>query len=245
MPVNYPKLKFQISVKRDIDTFWVFANEADFDDGMGLEWAVFGHHPFFKRYKKGDTLKVEDKIVKNYVEKLYKREKKEIEKNLIVFEKKWQNIENKYYGLVDEFFNSEYWPKGRYICYPTIWGMYPRFLEDKTFQVPFKHRNKRFVNVVIAHEMLHFVFYEYLFKKSSRYRADKHTFFVWHVSEIFNSVVQNSPEWMKLFKCNTMDYPEHEKIIKKLQKKYYKTCDWQVDSFIDNIFQEIRDNNLT
>lgn len=88
--------------------------------------------------------------------------------------------------------------------------------------------------------MLHFIFYDYFYEKYSEYSKDEFNFFVWNVSEIFNSVVQNSPKWIKVFKTKNMDYPEHEKIIEKLSKKYHREEKIAVGELVEDIVKEVK-----
>ena len=171
-------------------------------------------------------------MVSDFVGSVYLRNKKTINKNINLYQKNWSKIEEKYFLLVDDLFSGYVWPKGKYIAYPTIWGMYPRFLEDKIFQIPYKYKKKNYVNVIIAHEMLHFIFYDFLFKEYPKYKLNKYSFFVWNISEIFNSVVQNSSKWLKIFKIKTISYPEHKNIINKLQKDFYRSDTIEVDKLI-------------
>ena len=57
----HPKLKFKIDYKRDIETFFAFNNEADFDDGRNLKWAILRKYPQFKKYKKNNKLDISKK----------------------------------------------------------------------------------------------------------------------------------------------------------------------------------------
>ncbi|MBU4480075.1 hypothetical protein KKG48_01355 [Patescibacteria group bacterium] len=231
----YPKVKFQISVKKDIDTLLAFTKDANFDGGENLNWAIFRKYPELKKYYNNNKI-TNQKELEKFIKEKYKKEKEMIEKNLEVYEKNWRKIENKFFDLSGEFFDEKYWTKGKYTAFPTIWGMFPRFLGDKTFQVPYKYRKKKYVNVVIAHEMLHFAFYEYISNKYPKYKTD--SFLIWNTSEIFNEVVQNSPKWLKIFGVKTMGYPMHEKIVKKLKKKYHKQEDINRDELIKNILKE-------
>ena len=238
----YPKLKFKINYKRDIETFFAFNNEANFDSGRNLKWAILKKYPQFKKYKQGNTLNINEDIVKKFVESIYLKNYCLIKKNLSIYQKNWVNIKRNFYLLVDELFYQRSWPKGKYIALPTIWGMYPKFLEDKVFQIPYKHKNKKYVSIIIAHEMLHFIFYDYFDKKYSKYKSNKYIFFVWNISEIFNNVIQNSPGWLKIFRIKSIPYPEHKKIIKKLQKIYYKKENIIVDDLIKNIIKALISN---
>ena len=231
-----PKIKFKISAKKDIESFFVFAKEAHYSKGRNFEWAVFKLHSYFKKFRQGYSVKIGKKDVEVYVKNYYRKNKAIIEKNLELYKNNWKKIEKKYYDLVSLIFNKEFWPKRKYIAYATIWGMFPRFLEDKTFQIPYTYKNAKYVNVVIAHEMLHFVFYDYFWEKYPDYK--KQDIKTWNISEIFNTVIQNSPEWVNVFEEKSMGYPEHKKIVNYLSKKYYKKK-IKVEELIEDIIKEI------
>jgi len=239
-----PKLKFKIDYKKDIQAFFDFNNSADYNDGRTLEWAFFRNFPFLEKYKEGNTLKIDRKKIIDFVKSFYEKKEKIIQKNMSVYQSNWQKKEEKFYGLVDKLFGGNFWPKGKYIVYTTIWGMFPRFLEDMTFQVPYKYKKKKYVNVVIAHEMLHFIFYNYFYKRYPQYKKDEHNFLVWHISEIFNVIVQNSSNWLKVFGIKTIDYPEHQEIIMKIENRYGKKSDWQIKDLINDIVRIVKDSDL-
>lgn len=235
-----PKVKFKIDYKKDIRTLQNFVNDAKFDGGRNLQWAVFRLYPELKNcidVKKG---KIEKKQIELFVKKMYLKNKGAINQNLNVYKSNWQRKERAFYDLTSQIFGGHKWPKGKYIAYFTIWGMFPRFLKDKTFQIPHKFRRKRYLNVIIAHEMLHFIFYDYFYEHYSKYEKDKYGFFVWHISEIFNEIVQNSPKWLKVFKLKTMGYPEHKNIVKKLSKKFYRRENIDINVLIKDILKAVQ-----
>jgi hypothetical protein len=231
----YPKLKFKINYKRDIETFFAFVNEASFDNARNLNWAILKKYPYFKKYKQGKTLKVSKDVVEKFVESIYSKNYSIIKQNFLIYQKNWARTEKDFYFFVNKLFRQYPWPKGKYITYPTIWGMYPRFLEDKTFQIPYKYKNKKYVSVIIAHEMLHFIFYDYIYKKIPKFKSRKYNFDLWHLSEIFNSIIQNSPGWLKIFnQQKTMIYPEHKKHLPQLRKLWQKTQNinkWLIEGY--------------
>ncbi|MFH1030619.1 MAG: hypothetical protein V1770_05160 [bacterium] len=235
-----PKLKFKIDYKKDVSSFLAFLRDAEFDEGRSLDWAVLKIYPYFKKYKSGPSLKINKKEVESFVKDFYDKNRAEMEKNLKAYEEDWNKKEKEFYSLAQDLFGSKKWPNGKYIAYPTIWGMYPRFLENKTFQLPYKCKNKKSINTTIAHEMLHFIFYDYFYEKYPEYSKDEFNFFLWNVSEIFNSVIQNSPTWIKVFKTKNMDYPEHGKIIKNLSEKYHKKDEIFIDELTKDIIKEAK-----
>lgn len=216
-----PKIKFKINLAKDVSSFFNFLEEIKYDDGRNFEWAVFKCHPSFNRFKTDTGINVTKKDVKSYVDTYYLKNKEQIEKNFVIFENNWRVKENAFFKLTEKIFSGINWPKGRYIAYSTIWGMYPKFLDDKTFQIPALTNNKKSVSLIIAHELLHFIFFTYFLNKYKKYQTHKYDFFVWHVSEIFNSIILRQPEWRKLLEADNQDYPEHKKIITKLSKQKY------------------------
>lgn len=206
--------------------------------------AVFSQFPHLKKMFDGSVFIGKRSDVSTLVNGRYLKYGTTIEKNMSVYQKQWLEKESVFYNLTDELFPNFSWTKGKYIAYPTIWGMYPRFLEDKTFQVPFKTRRKRYVNVIAAHEMLHFIFYEYFFRLYPQYASDEHDFLAWHVSEIFNTVVQNSSKWLNVFGLETMEYPEHEAIVEKLSGKYRKADVIETNALIADILSAVKDSGF-
>lgn len=241
---RYPRVKFKISIKKDLETFYGFANDRDFDDVFGMDWAILKPYPYFKKYRTGDTLTISKQEVKNFINKKYNNKKTLIERNILIYEKQWRKSENEFFKLVDKLFPYHLWPKGKYVAYVTIWGMYPRFLADKTFQIPYKYFKSKYVNVIIAHEMLHFIFYDYFYKKFKIYNDKKYDLLAWHVSEIFNVIVQNSKEWFRVFGFKSFVYPEHRKIVKELSKTYHKKNNFNTDMLIKDIIKKVHNVSL-
>lgn len=70
---------------------------------------------------------------------------------------------------------------------------------------------------MIAHEMLHFIFYSY-FDDNVKNKALKKD--VWLISEVFNAVVLNTKEFRNIIKPGKeLGYPEHKEIISKMKKE--------------------------
>ena len=242
----YPKLKFRLSAKKDFETLCIFTKESGFDDGRNLDWAVFNSYPELKNYfAKKNNYRIKDKkSLQFFINKKYNDEKLTMEKQLKVSEERWEKIAPKYFLLTDELFNGRKWPKGKYIAYGTIWGLYPRFLGDKTFQFPFSHRKPNYISVVIAHELLHFMFYSYFYERYPKYSQSKDNFFVWNISEIFNTIVQNSPDWLKCFKIKSLGYPEHKSIVMEISNVLYIKNVWDLDEIVDEIIKKFQEKKV-
>lgn len=128
----FPKLKFKIDYKKDISSFFAFIRDAEFDEGRSLDWAILNIHPYFKKYKSGSSLKISKKEAEDFIKGFYEKSHEEMKKNLEIYKENWDKKQKDFNLLVQDLFGPRKWPKGKFIAYPTIWGMYPRFLEDKT-----------------------------------------------------------------------------------------------------------------
>lgn len=236
--MKFPHVKFVFDTKRDVRTFFDFWGEGHDQDIKFLEWAITSKYPEFKVCQKsGRRPSLEE--VRDFVEKFYTEHRDEIEKNIAHYEALWQRKEGDFFKLTSALFGDQSWPKGKYVAFPTMWGMYPRFLDDKTFQFPARAKTGANVVMICAHEMLHFIFYSYVGKKHRPLAKDKDL--LWHTSEIFNSVVMNTSPWWRVFRKKDPGYPEHSKIIQRLIKKYRKGIYGTVatDLLIKEIYQEV------
>lgn len=223
----YPKLKFVINKKRELKTFSIFLNESKYRyNNREMNWAFYKYHPKLNilRGKKLNPLE-KTLIVKQYLNAYYQKNLVTIKRGTSKAQKDWQKKEDFFFNLVNKIFKNYPWPKGKYIAYSTIWGMYPRFLNEKTFQFPYHHKKKNFVSVVIAHEMIHFIFYDYFYKHFPKFKNPKYNLEIWNISEAFNILIQNSKEWVKVFNQKAIPYPEHQILIRRMKKFFDKKQD--------------------
>lgn len=211
------KVKFKLSKEKEKISFFIFLADRHYDNGRNFNWFISKHHSLLKRFLLKNDYNISKKELSNYIDDYYSQNENEIRSNLLIFSKSWKEVEASFLDLTASLFPGKLWPNGKYIAYLTIWQMYPRFLKDKTFQIPYRSSKKKSINLIIAHELLHFIFYDYFFKQYPKYKSHKYDIFVWHVSEIFNSIILKRPEWKKLLKSNSLDYPEHKNIITSLE----------------------------
>lgn len=236
MVKKYPKLRFVISKGKELDTYLTFLEQSKYmDNERDMDWAFYKHHPILKSVKNKDINILKKKTtVKKYINDYYGKKIRQIKSGNLNTKNEWSKVEEVFFLLTDEIFKDFPWPNGKYIAYPTIWGMYPKFLDTKTFQFPYEHRKKKFINVVIAHEMLHFIFYDYLYRNFPKFKKHKYDFDVWNISEVFNVIIQNSNSWKKFFDEGLPPYPEHKKLVKEL-KIVWKKTDGDVKKFLTKV----------
>lgn len=237
---NIPQLSFSILPEKDVSTFFSFVEEAGFDGGRNVEWAVFKNHSNLKKFFRDHEFIGKKSDIASYVSEIYDRDREVMKDRLKQYEEKWRVAESVYFASVHTLFDPSFWPEGEYIASPTVWSMYPRFLEDKTFQLPYEPAGRPDILFIIAHEMLHFIFYEYFLTKYPEYRNDESDFFLWNVSEIFNTVIQNLASWPQEMNNREAAYPEHKDIVAKLSEKYEAVSKKNLDAFILDIVQNVK-----
>lgn len=217
--MRHPTVRFTIDSKKDLTTLCAFAADAKYDKGRSLRWGILRRHPYLRRLLQNPT-HLPIAPIKKYIRGIYARNGAGFERDALQVQKMWRQKEQNFFQLTEELFGSLKWPHGKYVAYFTIWTMFPRFLEDKTFQIPFRHKKEGYINVIIAHEMLHFIFYRYFYRRYPEYKKPQYNYFAWNVSEIINVLIQNSSPWIKVFKRKTLPYPEHASAIHKLRTQF-------------------------
>lgn len=212
----WPSLKFKLNMTLDIKTCLNFLNfkYGGIDFGKG----IVAFHRGLKNIKKIKSSIIRKKEISRYVNQYYDLHKDELRSALRFFQKEWSEIEQYFFHQVGFIFNNLPWPKGKYICYLSIFNCNPRFLADKTFQVFYE--NKKEVKRIITHELLHFIFFHYLNKKFKvRMSLEKK----WIISEVFNTTVLNQKNFIKIISpAKELGYPEHRKYLKILSKEWIK-----------------------
>lgn len=231
------------SLEKDIECLNNFLQESKSKHGDKeiFSWAIAPHKELVA------TPHLTKRIISAYVHSFYNNHEEKIAMHRSSIENTWRKKELKFFKLTEELFGDSYWPKGLYIGYLTIWGVYPRYLENKIFFVPWNHARKGYAYSVIAHELLHFKFYDFFSKKFPEYKNLTSNTFVWHVSEIFNAVIQLSLPWLRVFPAKPMLYPVHSRLVRKclIWWKALSKKDKNVYILIEKIIKELRNSKLT
>ena len=135
-------------------------------------------------------------------------------------QEEWRKREQEYIAITQTFFSSFQFPEGKYIAYASIINCNPRFLDSKTFQFFYKKPVTDAIHT-IAHELLHFIFFDFVKKKLRKEIRQLSEDQLWDLSEIFNVVVLESPRYRNIINPNSViAYPDHQRYIKQFQKAY-------------------------
>ena len=193
--------------------------------GVNFANGIFNPHPNIK------------KSIYSYIDSFYKKHDMYLRQTAQNFEKQWMVHERTFFQAVAIIFNNHPWPKGKYIGYLSIFDCNPRFLHNKTFQIFYMH--KMGPVYVTAHELLHFMFYDYVEKKRSDVKKRLNEDGIWKLSEIVNDVVMNYKKFKQIFckKGQYINYPELKKNISKVKRSLHGNID--IDKVIDQTVYEL------
>ncbi len=227
-----PKLQLKIDIKADIRNAKWFVGYGKF-----VDWFLPDELQYIIEKKMSKTEK--NKIIKEYSERIFAEKREEIESGVKLTEKKWRNVENNFYDFVSQLFQGHPWPKGKYIGYVSIFSMFPRDVQHMTFF--FSYDATRWNPLrIIGHEMLHFIFFDYIKNKYGIDEKDKlegkDPEYVWQVSESFNTVIENWKPYSDIFSINetAKPYPECEKMFIKMTKHWEQ--DQDIKKLLDRYF---------
>lgn len=217
----YPKVRFRLNKELDKKTA---INFLGLDVG-GVNFAngILGVHPAIK------------KIIFNYIDDFYKKQTFLLSRQARNFQKQWNAKAGLFFEAANLIFKNYPWPRGRYIGYLSIFDCNPRFLHDKTFQIFYKH--KLGPTYIVAHELLHFIFFDYLSKKIKTSKKKLTENDLWELSEIVNDVILDSQSFKKLLKLkkNIVSYPNLKNTASKLKIKFASNKSIDIDKLIDTV----------
>jgi hypothetical protein len=215
------KLKFSIS--RGLDELMV----SQFLDvkGGGIDFGagIIKTHPKLKKIAFTKDTNLRKRVIKKYFANYYKINKKSIRNKIDVVKRNWYKIEKDYVDITENYFNGYKFPDGMYVAYASIINCNPRFLESKTFQFYYKKPLKEALHT-IAHELLHFIFFDFVEKKLKAKTKHLTEEQLWDLSEIFNVIVLRSDLYKKIIDRKVIkSYPDHKKYLKQFEKEFKKS----------------------
>lgn len=229
---NFPKLRFELNQKLDEKLAW---NLYQYPSGGDIEFWESGLG-LYEKLVLQESKKKKKKIVKDYVKKLYLENKKDFTRQSKRIESNYHKKEKKFFEITKKIFKNHVWPKGPYFCYLSIFPQ-PRFIGRKSFQLFLYHYEKE-TQIIIFHEMLHIMFYDYalkIFPEYFRGLDQEEGSIFWEMAEIFNSIIQETNQFKKLHgPTRGSFYPFQRKkfiILKKIWREHRDIDKWIIYSF--------------
>ncbi|OGF31931.1 hypothetical protein A2533_00645 [Candidatus Falkowbacteria bacterium RIFOXYD2_FULL_35_9] len=224
-----PKIKLKIDLKQDIENAKWFVKNGQF-----VDWFL-PRELYFILEEKYST-KQKNQFITDYTNQTFEAKKGQIKAGVEKSKFRWQKTEKSFFNFANDLFQDHKWPAGKYIGYASIFKMFPRDIKNKTFFFPYSDSRLDPIQT-IAHELLHFIFFDYVKKK---YKLGQHSQlknkaknYIWQVSEAFNTTIENSAEFKKIFhvRKNCKPYPECRKIYTKMNKQWQQNQD--VEKLLD------------
>ncbi len=219
---NKPHVNFEMNKEMD---YWAVGEFLTFDPNDPISNTILDTHPSLK-----DALNLDSaekmSFYKNYVDGVYAGKEEELIDTKKDLQKSWDLVEQEFLDETAKIFDNHPWPKGSYTGFLSIFNCNPRFLEEKTFQIYYKHPEG--LVYVCTHEMLHFMFYDYL-EKNPKLIETLPESMIWNLSEIFNVIILEKPEFVGITgNTNPSPYDEHKDLLsgsREMVENFYNAQD--------------------
>lgn len=225
--MKQPIIKLKFDQKLDQKLAWSFYSHPEFGGCNFWKERALKHHLELVDIK---SAKNQKKFLYDYIKNFYKfndREIKILSENTIEYLSQKQD---KFFLIVDKLFKGYPWPKKKFTGVFSIFDFCPRFLDSGEFQV-FIYDTRSLQLFTIFHEMLHFIFYDFVrknFPETKKMNTEQGK--LWDIAEVFNAVIQNSDGFIKLHgKIKNIGYPNHKELIlqgRRLWKKDQNVYNW-------------------
>ena len=212
------KLRFYLNKKLDKRMAEQFLDVR----GGGIDFGegIIKTHPQLRSIKSLKEIAQREKVIRVYFDNYYQIHRTAMLRKLKRVQDALHKKEQKYIAITEDFFGGFRFPKWKYIAYISIINCNPRFLESKTFQFFYK---KPLADAVytVAHELLHFIFFDFIEKKLKKETISLSENKLWDISEIFNVVVLKSPRYRHIVNQKfVIPYPDHQRYIRQFEKAY-------------------------
>lgn len=227
-------LKIKFELNKSLDKAMAFEFLDTKAGGIDFSGGIISVHPELKVIL-GKDENEQKQIISDYFDKFYETNDEDLEVHLLQMSKDWEKDESKFIRQLEAVFKNSPVPEGKYIGYLSIINCNPRFLEDKTFQVFYKHRSGS--NFITAHEVLHFFFYDYTERKYPEIfkKLDQNSGVYWDLAELFNDVVMSDPNFIsKEYSGHAKPYPDHVKYFDRAKDLWEKNPDldaWLIEAY--------------
>lgn len=227
------KIKFQLN--KTLDKRMAIGFLYSKQGGINFSRNVVNVHPELYDVLKLKNASARKALINEHFDYFYTKHEQYLNKKVIQFTKEWRVVEKKFFSVANKIFKNHPWPKGKYIGYISIIDCNPRFLNNKTFQI--FYFNPLGVKYVTAHEMLHFIFYDYTLKKYPQVfkKLNPNSGIYWDLAELFNVVILPSPPFVKIHGIKkVINYPAHTKYLPKMIELWKQSKDvneWIIKAF--------------
>lgn len=226
-----PIIQLKFDQKLDQDIAWDFYSDPEFGGCDFWKERALAHH---SKLSHMGLIENPKEFLNEYISEFYSSHFDEMEKLSQQISAYLNQTQNNFFKIVDNIFSHHFWPKNKFIGCFSIFDFCPRFLDWGGFQI-FLYDNRNMQLFTIFHEMLHFIFYDFAQQKFLKIFKNMETEQgkFWDLAEIFNAVIQDTNEFIKLHgKIKNIGYPSHKDLIttgKNLWKKNPDLNQWIIE----------------
>lgn len=156
---------------------------------------------------------------KEYIGDFYKTNKKLLSENVKDLQNAVDQTSDTFFLATRSLFKEDFSSKN-YIGVISVFDCNPRFVDKKLFQV-FYGRNTLGKLEVVYHEILHFIFFDFCDKYCKEIVKNRsvNEGSYWALSEIFNVIILNRPEFQEILKQPELSfYPSLESVFPEIEK---------------------------
>lgn len=222
--MSNPTIQLKFDQKLDQNLAWNFYSQPNYGGCNFWKERALSHHPKLLGI---ELAKKPKKFLNEYISEFYSSNIDDIKKRGRETSIYLHQSQNDFFKIVDKIFNHHPWPKEKFTGLFSIFDFCPRFLDWGGFQI-FHYDNRNMKLFTIFHEMLHFIFYDFAKKtfpeKFKKINTEEGKF--WDLAEIFNAVVQDTNNFIKLHgKIKNIGYPSHKNLILRGKNLWIKDQD--------------------
>lgn len=205
--MNYPTIVFRkMTLKENID----FVKEAFYEHGesLSLHDYTLEAFPELKKYDLNSSKEEVFLALEKVVSDRYKKLNDVIENKVKACSKIWDEVNDKYFKLLTEFFEVEFPEKFKTIDASIgILPVCPRYLDSFSFSISIGVPDNVIVNLC-AHETLHFAWFEKwkeIYPDTPREEFDS-PYLCWQYSEMVTDPILNNEPFLSQFNFNEHGY---------------------------------------
>ncbi|MGB8816259.1 MAG: hypothetical protein WCC74_03470 [Minisyncoccia bacterium] len=166
--------------------------------------------PEFLKISKISDKREKKKAIKNLIVQIREKLKEKMSRGLKVIKFDWQKMEKNCLEKLSEIIQTN-WLEKEITAYISINPICPRFLDTWSFSVSPDNKNS---NIIIAHEISHFLYFKKLKEVFPKIKKDKYEFpnKEWLLSELVTPIILNDPRMQKILGVKDGYYREHKNL---------------------------------
>lgn len=215
---QYPQVLF--SLNQDLDAQTALTTLDYSKNGIDYGASIVFGHPILIEAREKDSV-AKKSIIDRYVASYYSQHLPKLEEDRVNFQQVWDEVQPAFFETSRTVFEGYELKPDNYTAFVSIFNCGQRFIESKSFQTYVNHKSG--ILHQVAHEMLHFIFYDWLEKFDPKYAEKIGANKIWILSEVFDDLAFEQKEFESFkSKKEGSDNPELASIAEVIRQKIGK-----------------------